>query len=256
MIKALIPFLAIVIIPIASQAQELEKLLRSGDECFSRQATEEALLYYDQAHAVSPRSNETLLRLVRTYCDLGWIHLRTDTSAQSYYLHAAAYADTLLSLNPNSPSAHFWVSLTQGSLIPFHSVSEKIRIGKDVRFHAEKAIELDSTFALAYVILAVFERESSQLSWFERTLARIIFGADIHGSLEHSEELLEKSIQYDRRNTYAFYELYWTDMAMGKKDAAVESLRQVLALPVHSQREGEYHLLAQSYLARIDSTGN
>ncbi len=190
----------------------------------------------------------------RTYCDLGWLHLRTDTSAQSYYLRAAAFADTLLLLNPNSPSAHFWMSLTQGSLIPFHSVSEKIQLGKEVRFHAEKAIELDSTFALAYVVLAVFERESSQLSWFERAIARVIFGADIHGSLSHSEELLEKSVQYDSTNSYAFYEMYWTNMAMGNKDAAVEALKKVLALPVKSQREGEQHQLAENYLARMEST--
>ncbi len=254
MIKCCKVIFVIVLFTVHSESQELDRLLRCGDECFTRQATGEALRFYDQAYSLSPQNSETLLRLVHTYCDLGWLHLRTDTSAHAYYLHAAAYADTLLSLNPNSPSAHFWVSLTQGSLIPFHTVSEKIQLGKEVRFHAEKAIELDSTFALAYVILAVFERESSQLSWFERTIARVIFGADIGGSLEHSEELLEKSIRYDRQNTYAFYEMYWTCMAMGKKNAAAESLRQVLALPVNSQREGEYHLLAQNYLARIDST--
>ncbi len=255
MVKALISLLTFAFLAAASQAQESAQLLQSGDECFSRQATEEALHYYDQANAITPQNSEILLRLTRAYCDLGWIHLRTDTSSQSYYLRAAAYADTLLALNPNSPSAHFWVSLTQGSLIPFHSVSEKIHIGKVVRFHAEKAIELDSTFALAYVILAVFERESSKLSWFERTIARVIFGADIQGSLSHSEELLERSIQYDRSNTYAYYEMYWTLMEMGKKDAAVESLKHVLKLPVNSQREGRYHVLAQNYLARIDSTG-
>ena len=254
MTKKCVVLFVLALYPAGSEAQELTRLLQSGDECFTRQATGEALRFYDQAHTLSPQNNETLLRLVRTNCDLGWIHLRTDTSAQTYYLHAAAYADTLLSLNPNSPSAHFWVSLTQGSLIPFHTVSEKIQLGKEVRFHAEKAIELDSTFALAYVILAVFERESSQLSWFERTIARVIFGADIHGSLSHSEELLEKSIQYDPGNSYAFYEMYWTCMAMGKKDAAVESLKKVIALPVKSEREGEQHQLAQNYLARIDST--
>lgn len=254
MFKGLIVFFALILFPIASEAQELDLLLRSGDECFSRQATEEALRYYDQAYLLSPQNNETLLRLVHTYCDLGWIHLRTDTSAQSDDVRAADYADTLLALNPNSAAAHFWVSLTRGSLIPFHSVSEKIHIGREVRFHAEKAIELDSTFALAYVILAVFERESSQLSWFERTIARVIFGADIHGSLSRSEELLEKSIQYDPGNSYAFYEMYWTCMAMGKKDAAVESLKKVLALPVKSQREEEQHRLAQEYLAGLDIT--
>ena len=254
MIKCCSIFFVLAFFPVGADAQELDQLLRSGDECFTRQATGEALRFYDQAHTISPQNNETLLRLVRTNCDLGWIHLRTDTSAQTYYLHAAAYADTLLSLNPNSPSAHFWVSLTQGSLIPFHSVSEKIQLGKEVRFHAEKAIELDSTFALAYVILAVFERESSQLSWFERTIARVIFGADIRGSLSHSEELLQKSIRYDPANPYAFYEMYWTCMAMGKKDAAAESLRKVISLPVNSEREEGQHQLAQNYLAGIDST--
>src|ERR1039458_1898239 len=254
MLKGFIVVLIVLFFPNGSQAQELERLLRSGDECFSRQATEEVLRYYDQAYTLSPQNSETLLRLARTNCDLGWLHLRTDTSAQSYYLHAAAYADTLLSLNPNLPSAHFWVSLTQGSLIPFHTVSEKIHIGKEVRFHAEKTIELDSTSALAYVILAVFERESSQLSWFERTIARIIFGEDLHGSLSHSEELLEKSVQFDPENSYAFYEMYQTYIAMGKKDSAVESLKRVLALPVKSQREAGQRQLAQNYLARIDST--
>ncbi|MGA9407832.1 MAG: hypothetical protein WBW71_11940 [Bacteroidota bacterium] len=247
-------FLFLVFLSSGSEGQELERLLQTGDTCFARQATEEARGYYDQAYELAPHNNETLLRLARTYCDLGWLHLRTDTSSEMYYLHAEAYAETLLSLNPNMPSAHFWMALTEGSLIPFHSVSEKIRIGKEVRLHAEKAIELDSTFALAYVVLAVFERESSQLSWFERTIARIIFGADINGSLSHSEELLEKSIQYDPGNSYAFYEMYWTYMAMGKKEAAAESLKKVLALPVRSQREEEQHRLAQEYLAGFDVT--
>ena len=254
MFKGLIVLFVLILFPIGSEAQELERLLRSGDECIVRQTTEEALRYYNQAYALSPQNNGTLLRLVRTNCDLGWLHLRIDTSTQTYYLHAAAYAETLLSLNPNMPSAHFWMALTEGSLIPFHTVSEKIHIGKEVRFHAEKAIELDSTFALAYVILAVFERESSQLSWFERTIARVIFGADLHGSLPRSEELLEKSIHYDPTNSYAFYEMYWTRMALGKKDSAVESLKKVLALPVTSQREEGQRQLAQNYLSRIDST--
>ncbi len=252
--RSCIIFLFIVLFSAGSSGQELDRLIRNGDECFARLATDEALRYYDQAYSLSPRNNDVLLRLVRTNCDLGWIHLRTDTSAQTYYLHAAAYADTLLSLNPNMPSAHFWMALTEGSLIPFHTVSEKIHIGKEVRFHAEKAIELDSTFALAYVILAVFERESSQLSWFERTIARIIFGEDLNGSLSHSEELLEKSVQYDPENSYAFYEMGQTYMAMGKKDSAVESLKKVLSLPVKSQREEGQRQLAQNDLARIEST--
>jgi len=252
-IKNCIVFFVLALFPVGSESQELDRLIRSGDECFTPGDRRSPPVLRSGIYTL-PQNNETLLRLVRTNCDLGWLHLRTDTSAQTYYFHAAAYAETLLTLNPSSASAHFWVSLTKGSLIPFHTVSEKIHLGKEVRFHAEKAIELDSTFALAYIVLAVFERESSQLSWFERTIARVIFGEDLHGSLSRSEELLEKSIRYDPNNSYAFYEMYWTCKAMGKQDAAVESLKKVIALPINSEREEEQHQLAQNYLAHIDST--
>jgi tetratricopeptide (TPR) repeat protein len=245
-------FLVLVLIPLCARGQELEKLLQSGDDCFFHQATDEALRYYQQAYALAPRNDETLLRLVRAQCDLGWLHLHTDTSSQSYYMSAAASAESLLVLNPASPVAHFWASLTQGSLIPFGSISEKMSRGKEVRLHAEKAIELDSTFSLAYVVLAVFERESSKLSWFERTVARIIFGEDLHGSLTRSEELLEKAVRFDPGNSYAFYEMYFTKMALGEKEEAVASLKKVLALPARSQREERQHRLAQECLAELD----
>jgi tetratricopeptide (TPR) repeat protein len=245
-------FFVLLVIPLQAKCQELEKLLASGDDCFFHQATDEALHYYQEAYALAPRNDETLLRLVRAQCDLGWLHLHTDTSSQSYYTSAAASAESLLTLNPASPAAHFWVSLTQGSLIPFGSISEKMSRGKEVRLHAEKAIELDSTFALAYVVLAVFERESSKLSWFERTVARIIFGEDLHGSLTRSEELLEKAVQCDPGNSYAFYEMYFTKMALGEKEEAAASLKKVLALPVRSQREERQHRLAEECLAGLD----
>lgn len=248
----ILAFLVVLTLPFCARGQELETLLQSGDDRFFHQETDEALRYYEKAYAIAPRNDEILLRLVRAQCDLGWLHLHTDTSSQSYYLHAAASAESLLALNPSSPAAHFWVSLTQGSLIPFGSISEKMSRGKEVRFHAERAIELDSTFALAYVVLAVFERESSKLSWFERTIARIIFGEDLNGSLTRSEELLEKAVQFDPGNSYAFYEMYFTKMALGEKEAAAESLKKVLALPVKSQREERQHQLAQECLAQLD----
>ncbi len=237
-----------------SHAQELQRLLQSGDSCYAQERTEEALRYYNDAYVRAPQQSETLLRLARTYSDLGWLHLKKDSTAEMYYLHAEACAETLLQIDPNAASSHFWMALTKGSLIPFRTVSEKIHIGKEVRYHAQKTVELDSTFSLAYIILAIFERECAQLSWMERAIARIIFGEDLSGSLVYSEELLSKAAMYDPENSYAYYEMYWTYTALGKKDAAAESLRRVLALPVKSQREGRQHQLAGEYLAKLELT--
>src|SRR3990172_2004370 len=83
-----------------SSAQGVAQLLRSGDELYARLETEEALRCYHSAYNIAPRESKTLIRLVRAYGDLGWLHLRRDTSSESYYLHALAFAESLLQMEP------------------------------------------------------------------------------------------------------------------------------------------------------------
>ena len=236
------------------RAQEQNRLLQQGDEMFFQKQTDIALPLYEEAYKLDPRDNGALIRLIRACSDLGWLRLHKDSSAEHYYRRAAVYADTLLAVSPDLPSAHFWKAMTSGSLIPFGGVSEKLKLGKEVRLEAEKTIELDSTFALAYIILAIFERESAQLSWLERTIARVIFGEELHGSFQASEEFLAQAVKYEPANSYAYYERYWTYLAEGRKDAAAESLKRVLAIPARSQREEQQRQLAQEYLENLQKS--
>jgi tetratricopeptide (TPR) repeat protein len=206
------------------------------------------------ADSLAPGKSETLIRLARAYSDIGWLHWQDGTSAESYYVRSVAIADTLVQLYPDLSAAHFWSALTHGSLIPFRGTSEKIHIGKVVRFQAEKAIELDSTYSYAYIILAIFERELAKLSWFERTIARIVFGEVLHGSFAHSEELLYKALKYDSSSSYAFFELSLTYDAMGRKEEAVASLSKVINLPVTSQREERQRKNAETLRAHLLSS--
>lgn len=236
-----------------SSAQGVEKLLHTGDELYASLETKEALRWYRQAYDTAPRESKTLIRLIRGYGDLGWLHLRKDSSSQSNYLQAAAFAETLLTLEPAKAEAHFWFAMAKGSLIPFVSTSEKIHIGKVVRFHAEKAIKLDSTYSYAYIILAIFEREMAKLSWFERAIARIVFGEALNGSLTRSEELLYNALKYDSGSSYAYFELSRTYDTMGRKDDSIASLKKVIELPVNSQREERQRQIAARFLTRLQS---
>ncbi|HTX19733.1 MAG TPA: hypothetical protein VMG34_13850 [Bacteroidota bacterium] len=247
-------FALALVAPLKAVAQDIPELLKHGDEYFSRAETSEALPYYVKAYEEAPGEEATIIRLIRTYADLGWLHLHTDTTSEGYYCQAARYADTLVALYPSLPAAHFWEAMTRGSLIPFGSVHEKLRLGKTVRAEAEKAVSLDSTFALPYIVLAIFERESAQLSWFERTIANVIFGGDLHGSFEASEAYLAKAVKYDSANSYAYYEMYWTYLAEGRRSEAAEALRRVLAIPARSQREARQHQLAQNYLEKLEQS--
>jgi len=57
---------------------------------------------------------------------------------------------------------------------------------------------------------------------------RVVFGEDLSGSLEASEQYLKTALRYDSSNTFAYYELFWTYKAMGNKSLAVSSLQEVI----------------------------
>jgi tetratricopeptide (TPR) repeat protein len=209
---------------------------------------EQALKEYQLAYNDSPSDYNTLLRLVRIHNDIGRVQLRENSESENHYRRAAGYADSLQRYYPDSASSQFWYSLAKGSLIPFVGVHEKIRIGKEVKQHIELAIQRDSTFSYPYVVKAIFEREGAQLSWFQKGIARIIFGENISGSLDNSERFLQQALRYDSTNSFAYYELYWTYMAMEDTSKAIAALQQVLRIPAHNLREqsqqdeGKVHL--------------
>lgn len=212
--------------------------LARGDEYYRSFNNECALTEYQLAYKSHECRYETLLRLVRLQNDMGVIMLYKDkTASEALYRTALAYADTLKREYPDSVAANFWYALAKGSLIPFVGVREKIQIGKEVRMSLHEAIRRDSSFAYPYIVLAIFERESAKLSWFEKGLVRIIFGEDISGSLETSEQYLFKALSRDRGNAFAYYELYWTYKAMGDRRRGVDALKHVVAIPPHNLRE-------------------
>jgi len=188
--------------------------LMKGDTFYQSCNNEQALKEYQLAYNDSPSDYNTLLRIVRIHNDIGRIQLRTVPGSEKHYRIAVEYADSLRRYYPDSAASHFWFALAKGSLIPFVGVRQKIAIGKEVRQQLQETLQRDSTFSYAYVLKAIFEREGSQLSWFEKGIVRIIFDENISGSLQASEQYLRKALQYDTTNSFAYYELYWTYKAM------------------------------------------
>jgi len=128
---------------------------------------------------------------------------------------------------------------------------EKIAIGKEVKLQLQETLQRDSTFSYAYVLKAIFEREGSQLSWLEKGIVRIVFGEDLSGSLQASEQYLRKALQYDTTNSFAYYELFWTYKAMEDTAGALSALQQVLKMPPRSLREQNQQEEARQQLQKL-----
>lgn len=223
--------------------------MRRGDAAYAALDNAAAIEHYRRAVDRAPSNPEPLTRLVRVQNDEGRLALRRSDSSEVFYRRALASAETLVARFPDRAESWFLLALCHGSLVPFKSVREKLEIGRDVEANLNRALALDSTHAMSYVLLGIYYRSASQLSWMERTLVNTLLGKHIIGTLEDSERALRTAIRLDPDSPYAYAELASTLREAGRQQEALEMLKAVVALPTFGARE---RLQREDALRRLD----
>ena len=151
---------------------------------------------------------------------------------------------------PDRPETYFHLSAAYGNLALFKGGKSKVKIGRDVEQYAKKAIELDSTYAPAYVALGLFYREVSDLNWVQRSFAKVLFGGVPKGSKEDAVAMLERAIALDPNFSLAHFELAITLEKMGRKEEAIPHLRKVIELPPATTQDVRNKEIARELLEK------
>lgn len=224
-------------IPAPLPAQTAEELIRRGDAAYAALDNATAIESYRKAVDRTPSDPVPLIRLARVQNDEGRLALRRSDSSEVFYRRALVTAETLAVRFPDRAESWFLLALCHGSLVPFKSIREKINIGRDVEANLRRALAIDSTHAMSYVLLGIYYRSAAQLSWMERTLVNTILGKHIIGTLTDSEQALRTAIRLAPDSPYAYFELAATLRASGREDEAMASLKTVVSLPYIGARE-------------------
>ena len=240
------------LLPIADDALNVH--IQQGDLAYSDFRTRDAITFYTQAYEADPQNFTALSRLARAWSDLGRLTLRRSDSSEVFYRNGLEYAQQLVAAHPDSATSWFLLALCHGSLTPFKSLAEKLDIAQDVEKNALRSLEIDSTYSMTYVLLAIYYRGVSRLSWLERTIVNGILGRDIEGSLEDSHRNLERALAFDPDNGFAYYELSRTLQSLERKDEALEALRKVVTFEPKNERELQQQKDARRRLERITSS--
>jgi tetratricopeptide (TPR) repeat protein len=227
--------------------------LRAGDAFYRAQNNDAALQEYLAAEKKAPNDYEVLIRLIRIYNDMGRLLLRTSGDSEANYRTSIGYAERLHQHYPDRADTYFWLALCHGSLTPFKSLGEKLELSRDVRANAERAIAIDSSFTMAYVILGIYYRGVAHLSWVERTLVNGILGKNLEGTLEDSERMFKKALQLEPENSFVHFEWSRTLRDMDRPDEAKAALERVRDLPVMNAREARQQADAVRSLQRMNT---
>lgn len=123
------------------------------------------------------------------------------------------------------------VSMAYAAAISVASLKGKAKMADSVRIYAEKSIELNPNNDRSYHILGRWHYEVSKLSWFLRTLSKIVFNDSPEGSFQKAIGYFEHAIEISDLVVHRYF-LGLAYLEKGNKKEALNNFEYLQNLPL------------------------
>lgn len=206
----------------------------------------------------------TALAADSTNYDLTWRKARslTDRGARATYDGAkpkaqAAFEEAVTAgrkavvLDSQKPEGHLELAVALGRLALFKGGKDKIRMSKEIKSEADRALAIDPKQDRAEHVIARWNRGIAELSFFEKTAANTILGGLPKGaSYDEAVTHFERAITLNPDYTNHHVELGRTLLKLGLKAKARAELEKAMACPPRTPFDTEYKHDAQQLMAK------
>ncbi len=216
-----------------AQAQEpsIDELLAKGDSAYTAMDSRGALEFYSKILEKDPNHYWALWKASRCYIDLGRMETKKDRKKELFTI-ADSLARRCVELYPDSAEAHFILSMAVGRMAEFAGGKKKIRLSKEVKAEAEKAIELNPNHDGAYHVLGRWHYEIATLSWLLKAAAKVIYGGVPPGaSVEKAAEMFARAIEIAPNKPVHYLEYGRSLIKLKRYAEAREALQKCLETP-------------------------
>jgi len=190
---------------------------------------EEAFRRYQEILKLQPANTNALCKSSQLCSSIG--HRQAAKSAQISYFNAARrFAGMALRLEPASSEANLAMALAMGRLALVVGGREKIEAVSDVKLYTERSLKSDPNSFKAWHVLGKWHYEVSNLSGFERTAARLLYGGLPPASVQECIACYEKSRSLNPDFVLNYLELAKAYHRTNQDAKAIEMLNKVLAM--------------------------
>jgi tetratricopeptide (TPR) repeat protein len=181
---------------------------------------------------------ELLWRMALTRVDIAKTLDEKGARTQQYE-QALTLAEAALTTNASNAHAHLAKAVVEGRMALDAGTRERVQRSRLVKKHADRAIELDSTLDGAYHTRARWNREVSDLNFFERAVVKTVYGGLPESSFEQAVRDFKRAIElHDER--FHRLELGKTYIKMDQPDKAREQLQLVTDMPAREPFDQRY----------------
>ena len=224
-----------------------------GDKAYGRFDNEEALRHYLKALKGDSSSYQALWKGARAYADVGKSLEKVDKrKPKELYVQGDGLARKVVALYPDAADAHFALALCLGWRALFEGGKTKIRLAKEVKKEADRAIEIDPNHDGAYHILGRWHYNIATASWVLKVVAKLLYdGVPPGASVEEAAEMFAKAIEIDGTKPVHHLEYARTLKELGRYSEARKQLKRCIELPQVQWQDPAHKAEASKMLAEI-----
>ncbi len=140
-----------------------------------------------------PNEVEILWRIAQVHFDIA-DQTEDEEIHKLHFYPGFEFAKKALELNPNSSKANHWYAVLIGKIGILEGTKQKIINSYEVEIYGLKALELDPNYDGTLHLMGQWHYKLADLSWFERTIAGIVYETPPKASFEEAAEYFKKAI--------------------------------------------------------------
>ena len=254
--RSLLILLAVQFCPVArlsAEAENLSSQLQKADRLDDSDHFLEAITLLKGLEKGDPRNVEILYRISRVESDfVDDLPDDAKKKGHDYAVESMAYAKRAIEADPQSSEAHLAAAIAYGVMTDFVDDRTKMEYSKFIKDEAEKAIELDPKNDYAYLVLARWNFEMTQLNPILRGIAELLYGQMPPASQEKALEDFRKAIELAPNRMIHHFSYGEALAKLGRKEEARAEYQKVLRLPPTCREERGYQQKAASGLKALE----
>ncbi len=176
----------------------------------------------------------------------------TDEAVIEQELYAGfGFAEQALAADSSSADANGYYGILIGRVGEIEGTKQKILNSYDVEKYTLRAIEMDPEYDGWQHVMGRWHYTLADLSWFERTIASIIYAKPPKASFEEAEQYFIHAGELDPEDIRHFLWMGKTQLELDKEAVARASLETAVSLPAKSDSDTILQEEARELLGKL-----
>jgi tetratricopeptide (TPR) repeat protein len=229
----IIPTLALAVSPLA--AQTVARHITAGNTARCQRNPQAALAHFTKALQLDSLNYEANWKAARELADIGKLipdarHQQRD----SVYAEALALAQRAVRVDSMGADGHYVAAVVVGRLALTQGPQERVRLARQVRDEALRAVQLDSANDGALHVLGRWNAEIMRLPDLLKFFAKAFLGASVFNAASWDSAIyyFNRASKIDPANVYHHLDLAEALVDAGRTDEAKPHLERVAQLPL------------------------